>query len=443
MVSTAGRGAGSRLHLRRPAAGNAAGPARATRPSRPPAPAPATPAAAAAPPARHHRSAGGGGVHAGQSPSRQRASQVGDGVAAAPRRGRQAAFRRFDVQQWLRERERRLLRSGMAAQQGQPPAQPSQHSRARGAAAPGTDRGGSGGSDCRDPCAPQVDKLARSLDAIGEKLQAMSERIGVGDGIETAGSGEGATSCRRGGSRPGHGGSSSALRAREELIVALHEVVKTQSHCLVTKEQELKEYYERLRGAQDEEETIFALVDTIEQSEAELARGELARSELQGRCEQAEGAAAGLRQEVASLQWQLRVAVPDAAMRQLIADQAEQADLVGRAELLRRHADGASAGAQPRPQEVAQKIAETDAEHRRLFLIAARELDRMRRQEGPESRARDAAGSWGQRVDAIWGEGSSSRLVITCLPSVGSRRHISCGSRLMWAVPLLQEACAR
>jgi len=337
--------------------------------------------------------------------ARRAPDDVGTGSASAPRSTAQSAparagspagstrpappstpggsFRRFDVQQWLRAREARLERGREEQQRSTtPPRSPRGAAPSRGA---GYRRG---------HVSDSTDTLASSLNAIGEKLHALSGRIGVG--APETGRAE----------RP-----DAALRDRDELIVALHEVVKTQGQQLIVKEEELSDLCGLLSDYKEEEETIFALADAVEQAEQELAAAKEQCEALRRQASESEAQARQSQSRAVSLEWQLRIAVPDEPMRQLIETQLEQARLDGVAMLgLSEQADPA---AELEPS-VARKSAKAEAEQRRLFLAAARELARLHTEMESVRSQEDALGLWGQRVDAIWSSVQSLSSEVEC-----------------------------
>ena len=274
-------------------------------------------------------------------------------------------FKRFDVSQWLREKEKRLLQHeqrkraqsspGNRHQDPQNRASSRKHNRSR---------------DFQQQ-RPQVDALVKSLDTISEKLQAMSHRVGVGSNRSRPRTAAGTTASTS---------NDADLQARDELILALHEVIKVQGQQLIVKEEELTDYFERLRRLKDEEDTIFALVDALEHTEADLRSAQQHAAKLDATC-------TGLRNHVACLEWQLRIAIPDPEMRKMVADQAQ-----GRM-LSTDDTKTIDAGA----------ISQQDAEQRRIFLAAAQELEQFRQKNesstasGPDSSASTTTDSKMQR----------------------------------------------
>ena len=242
----------------------------------------------------------------------------------------------------------------------------------------------------RNVAAADAGRRARQAVTRGGPLHKMGQQVGVGDA-----------------------GGASDLQSREELIVALNDVVKTQGQQLVVKEEEIQELRERLRSFGDEEETVFALVDTVEKAEADLLAAKKTTADVRAECAVQQQRVATLEAQVASLRWQLRIAVPDAAMRQILVEQAELAIEQGWPLLMSpSRADGENSsssggdggGGGP---ETARKLAQKDADHRRTFLTAARELNRLQSEMESLRDREDAMGSWGRRVDAIWGNVSS------------------------------------
>eukprot|EP01048_Picozoa_sp_COSAG05_P006837 COSAG05_NODE_462_length_9561_cov_5.923378_2_plen_275_part_00 len=196
-------------------------------------------------------------------------------------------------------------------------------------------------------------KHAHDVGALANNLHSISRKLSLMSGASRSDKSE-----------------SSMLRARDELIVALHETVETQGQQLLAKEAEIRGYCERIQEYQDEEETVFALVDSVEKSEAELKAAQAANARLQQQCLAHHNHGETLAEQVASLQWQLRVAVPDIALRQLLAEQAKVA-------LTQKHPlehDGAPGR---KVSHIERQVAECDAHHRRTFLTAARELARL------------------------------------------------------------------
>ena len=324
------------------------------------------------------------------------ASEPGAPAPAPPDGGAAAEFRRFDVQQWLRARERRLEESQAAQHRATSP--PRSGRTAAPSQSPGYRRA--------QVAADSTDALATSLNAIGAKLHTISSRLGVGDAPAKGGGGGGGRAKQP----PPHQSTSAAVRDRDELIVALHEVVKTQGQQLLVKEEEIREIAGALADYRDEEETMFALADAVEQLEHELT-AEKENSEASGeQAASSQAEAKVYRERAASLEWQLRIAVPDKPMRQLIATQSEQAradddDMFGRPPLDSDAAAAAAAsgaGMGPERAEVSLKAAATESEQRRLFLTAARELARLHAEIDDVRAQEDACGLWGQRVDAIW-----------------------------------------